>query len=52
MAAVIPVVHAVTDDLERNVERGLQVPAYRDGQPVMDSWVPPRRYANKAGEIV
>ena len=39
MPTVIPTVQAVMDDLvERDVERGLQVAAYLDGQLVLDTW--------------
>ena len=39
MSTVIPAVQAVMDDLvERDVERGLQVAAYLDGQLVLDTW--------------
>src|SRR5262249_60097577 len=39
MPTVIPAVQAVLDDLvEHDVERGLQVAAYLDGQLVLDTW--------------
>jgi CubicO group peptidase (beta-lactamase class C family) len=38
-ATVIPAVQAVLEDLvERDIQRGLQVAAYLDGQLVLDTW--------------
>ena len=52
MPTVIPVVHTAMDDLERDVECGLQVPGYLHGQRLLDRWSGLAVYAKKAGEIV